>query len=87
MAMAGGERSAQHQNGGDQRHRAGAADRQHQVRDHRADGFQRLADPHARHHRESVGHRLDDPGVAGGVRVGLGQRCDMGMRRALEGVG
>jgi len=87
MAMAGGERAAQHQDCRDQGDRAGAADRQHQIGDHGADGFQRLADPHARHHRECVSHRFDDAGVAGGVRMGLGQRRDMGMRRALEGVG
>src|SRR6202035_5034006 len=45
------------------------------------------AHPHAGHHRECVGHRFDDPGVAGGIRVGLGQRRDMGVRRALEALG
>ena len=87
MAVTGGERAAQHQDRRDQRHRAGAADGEHEVGDDGADGFQRLANPHARHHRECVGHRLDDPGIARGVRVGFGQGRDMGMRRTLERIG
>src|SRR5439155_26268209 len=70
-----------------QRHRAGATNCQHKVRDDRADGFQRLADPDAGDHREGVRYLPDDPGVAGGVRVGLGQGGDVAVRRALESVG
>jgi len=43
MAVAGGQRPPSTRTA-DQRDRAGAPDRQHQVGDHVADGFKRLAD-------------------------------------------
>jgi len=48
MAMAGRECAAQHQDGCDQRDRAGRPHAQHEIGDDGADGVERLLDPHGR---------------------------------------
>ena len=86
--MAGGERAAQHQRGGDQRDGAGAADRQHQVGHDRAERLERLLHPHRRHHRIIGGDRADERAFLGRrAAVRKGQGGEPSVRRAAEGVG
>ena len=83
------ERAAEHEQARDERDRARAADRHHELRDDVVDGLERVLDPHARHGRKGEGGVAQDRSAsrrrARAVREG--DRGEMRMRRAGEGVG
>ncbi len=59
-ALTGGERAAEHQRRGEQRHRARAAQPQHQIADEMIDRVERVLDAHGGDGGKRVGQRLDE---------------------------